>query len=203
MTSVVTTILFIFILFLTGKIFEGSKRVLMLFIQIVLKILNLFGCQISLSEPTIYTSRRFNKTFEDIRVVKKSKHNNKMVPSINALALVMLLLCASVVVTNIIYNGWASTWIYENIDIIRYVVVSKESMSTILIASMFSIMSFSLAKLCSQWKETKKYRVAKREIKIRKRVLSTMTSKQLLDAAKEKDQARMSELRREDSDNIE
>jgi hypothetical protein len=51
-------------------------------------------------------------------------------------------------------------------------------------ALLFSVMSFAISKLVSQWKETKKYRDAKREIKFKKEVANTLTSKELLDMAK-------------------
>lgn len=60
-------------------------------------------------------------------------------------------------------------------------------MDTTFIAVMFSVMSFSFAKLMHQWKDTAKYRKAKKEMRLKNRVLCSMTSKELLDVAKDKD----------------
>lgn len=68
-------------------------------------------------------------------------------------------------------------------------------MDTTFVATMFSVISFSLAKLVSQWKETKKYRQAKRDMKKKRKVISNMSSKELLDAAKQKDYDKIAELK--------
>ena len=60
-------------------------------------------------------------------------------------------------------------------------------MSTVIIAVTFSFISLSLSKLVSQWKETKKYRNAKKEMKEKQRLLGKMSSKDLLSIAKFKD----------------
>ena len=51
----------------------------------------------------------------------------------------------------------------------------------------FSFISFSISKLVNQWKETAKFRIAKRDIKLRGKILNKMSSKDLLDIAKQKD----------------
>ena len=60
-------------------------------------------------------------------------------------------------------------------------------MDTTFTAVMFSILSFSFSKLLTQWKETSCFRKAKREMNLKKKALETMSSKELLDAAKLKD----------------
>lgn len=54
-------------------------------------------------------------------------------------------------------------------------------------AILFSFVTFSISKLLTQWKDTKKYRDAKRQMKQIKHLTQVMTSKDLLDAAKMKD----------------
>ena len=54
--------------------------------------------------------------------------------------------------------------------------------------------TFAISKLINQWKETAPDRRARREIKKRERLLYSMSSKDLLDAAKAKDQARYEAL---------
>lgn len=67
-------------------------------------------------------------------------------------------------------------------------------MDTTLTATMFSAMAFSLSKLISQWKDTAKYRRAKKEIKLKNKVMSNISSKELLDIAKQKDADRFNSL---------
>lgn len=162
--SIVTTLLLIIILFATGKIFEAIKRFLVLLLDIVFKILNIFGFQINVREPIIRTSRAFNKTFKDTRVVKRSKHNNKITPSINVFALIIFVLGAFAVVSNLMNNGYISSWLY-NKGFLRIIIKTQEDMDTTFIAVMFSIISFSLSKLIHQWKDTSKFRRAKKEMR--------------------------------------
>ena len=199
--SIATTFLLIIVLFATGKIFEAIKRFLVLLLDIVFKILNLFGFQINVREPIVRTSKVFNKTFKDIRVVKKSKHNNKITPSINIFALIIFVLSVFAVVTNLMDNGWISTWLY-NKGFLNFIVKTQENMETTFIAVMFSVISFSLSKLIHQWKDTSKYRKAKKEMKQKNKVLSKMSSKELLDVAKQKDVSKVEELKEEHQDDL-
>ena len=199
--SIATTFLLIIVLFATGKMFEAIKRFLVLLLDIVFKILNLFGFQINVREPLVRTSRVFNKTFKDIRIVKRSKHNNKITPSINIFALISFVLSVFVVVTNLMYNGWISTWLY-NKGFLNFIIKTQENMDTTFIAVMFSVISFSLSKLIHQWKDTSKYRKAKKEMKQKNKVLSKMSSKELLDVAKQKDVSKVEELKEEHQDDL-
>lgn len=113
MISILTTMLLIIVLFFTGRVFESIKRLLVLILNIFLKILNLFGCKLSLKEPSVRTSKVFNKTFQDIKTVKKSKYNNKTIPSINALALLVFLLSIIAIVINFTCAGVISVWLFN------------------------------------------------------------------------------------------
>lgn len=194
MISILTTMLLIIVLFFTGRVFESIKRLLVLILNILLKILNLFGCKLSLSEPSVRTSKVFNKTFQDIKTVKKSKYNNKTIPSINALSLIVFLLSVTSIVINFTCASVISVWLF-NKGFLRFIINTQENMDTTFVATMFSIVSFSLAKLVSQWKDTKKYRKARKQMKLKKKVISNMSSKELLDAAKEKDFDKTAELK--------
>lgn len=194
MASILTTVILIVLFFVTGKIFEGFKRLIMLFFDITLKVLSLFGCHINLREPTIHTSKQFNETFGDIKIVKRSKHNQKIVPSIHFLSLTTLFICIALISINIITSGYISDWLY-NTGVLNFIIKSKDNMDTVYIVSLFSIMSFSLARLFSHWRETKKYRVAKREMRLKQKAVLLMTSKELLDAAKEKDMLKINQLK--------
>lgn len=194
--SIATTLLLVIVLFATGKIFEAIKRFLVLLLDIVFKVLNIFGFQINVREPVVRTSKVFNKTFKDIRAVKKSKHNNKITPSINVLALIIFIISVFAVVSNLMDGGWISAWLY-NKGFLNFIIKTQENMDTTFIAVMFSIISFSLSKLIHQWKDTSKYRKAKREMRLKGKILSKMSSKELLDVAKQKDVLRVDELKEE------
>ena len=184
MVSVLTTLLLIVLLFLTVKIFESVKRLLILVVDVFLKLLNIFGIHINLHEKREHTSKKFKKLYKDISVVRKSKQNEKTVHSINIFALSLLLLCIVIVTINITQNSLVSIYIYNNITIITTIFNSVDKVDTTLTATMFSIIAFSMSKLLYQWKNTAIYRKAKKEIKLKNKVLMGMSSKELLDLAK-------------------
>ena len=144
--SIATTLLLITVLFATGKIFEAVRRFLVLLLSIVFKILNLFGFQINVREPIVRTSKVFNRAFKDIRVVKKSKHNNRITPSINAFALIIFVISVFAVVSNLMNNGWISNFLY-NKGFLKAIIKTQDDMDTTFIAVMFSVISFSLSKM--------------------------------------------------------
>ena len=59
MISAIVTFFMIIVFFVSGHIIEAVKRLLMLFIDILLKILNLFGLHLSRSERRMRMSRKF------------------------------------------------------------------------------------------------------------------------------------------------
>ena len=71
-------------------------------------------------------------------------------------------------------------------------------MDIVFTAVMFSMVSFSTSKLINQWKETVKFRQAKKEMKLKQAAINLMTSKELLDAAKNKDNENYKLLKKED-----
>lgn len=101
MISIVVSFLMILLFLISGKIVEGIKRLLMLIVDILLKLLNLFGIRINTRERHIKTSRLFKQTFKDIKIVKQSKENNKMKPSINLFALIMFLFSLIAIIVNL------------------------------------------------------------------------------------------------------
>ena len=188
MISAIVSFGMIVLLFLSGRIYESVIRLLMLFVDIFLKILNLFGIHINTKERKIKTSRKFKQTFKDIKVVKKSKENNKIKPSINIIALVLLVLSITIVVINlnVVSGNFITAWLFAHNPLPSFI-PTQESMDVTLTAILFSIIAFSISKLISQWKETAKFRKARREMRNREKVLCNMSAKELLDAAKIKD----------------
>lgn len=186
MISICTTIILIILFFISGKIFESLKRLLMLIVDIILKILNLCGIQVSRRETKLHTSRQFRNTFKDIKIVKKSKQNEKLKPSINLIALIGLLFSITMIAINFTCDGIISKFLYDH-NPLPSLIQTHSNMEIIFIAVSFSIISFSISKLVNQWKETAEYRKTKKQMKTQQKVLSRMSSKDLLDAAKQKD----------------
>ena len=115
MVSAVVTFGMIFLLLASGRIYEGIKKLITLIVDILLKIANFCGLSISKTERRIPTSKEFKKTFKDIKVVKKSKENNKIKPSINLFALILLIISVTLIICNLeIVSGNAiSIWLFE------------------------------------------------------------------------------------------
>ena len=53
MINVIISFGMVILLFISGKIYESIKRLLILFVDIILKILNLFGIKISRTEHKV------------------------------------------------------------------------------------------------------------------------------------------------------
>lgn len=193
MIEFIATLLIVFIMLINGRIFEAIKRFFVLLLKSILKILNFFGCKINIEELKIKTSKKFNETYGDIRVVKRSNHNKKMLSSVNILAIVFFLACVIMIGVNFATKGAISTYLY-NSGVFSFAIKNLEQMDTTFIAITFSMMSFSLSKILHQWKETAPYREAKRQMKLRNKVVSNMTSKELLESIKEKDKQAMERL---------
>lgn len=199
MTSICVTFLLILLFFLSGRIFEAIKRLLALFLDIGLKILNLFGIHINRKETRLRTSHEFKATFKDIKIVKRSRQNNKIKPSVNLIALIILILSIGSVIYNVTSGGVISNFLFKY-NPFPSLITDQVNMNTTFTALMFSIISFSISKLISQWKETVQFRKTKREMKLRGRVLEKMSSKDLLDAAKQKDEYGFNKLSKQDEE---
>ena len=165
---------------------EVIKRVLMLIVNLILRVLSLFGIKILNQESFIKMPKSFKRMHGDIKTVRKSKENTKLKPSINIVALSTSILCASLILCNIIWKGCVVDLIWQW-DWLRPIVKSKSTLEIVFVATMFSSLSFALSKLISQWNETKHCRIAKKQIQQRRQLLYSMSSKELLDALKEKD----------------
>ena len=116
MVSAIVTFGMIFLLVISGRLYEAVRRFVSLIVSIFFKIANLFGIQVSKTEVKIFVSKNFLDTFEDIRVVKKSKQNNKLKSSINIFALILLILSAALIALNldVLTGNIISKWLFEN-----------------------------------------------------------------------------------------
>ena len=204
MISAIVSFGMVILLFFSGRIYESVKRLLILFTDIFLKIFNIFGIKLNRTERRIRVSNKFKEVFKDIRIVKQSKENVKIKPSINIPALILLIISICIVIINLnaVSGNIISKWLFTH-NILPWFIKSKESMDNTLTAILFSMIAFSLSKLVNQWKETAHFRKAKKEMRAREAILSKMTAKELLDAAKLKDDTKYSELlKTEDSENV-
>lgn len=188
MVSAIVTFSMIFLLLASGRIYEGVRRLITLVFDLIFKIFNFFGIKINKAEQRIHVSRQFKDTFKDIKVVKKSKQNNDLKSSINIFALILLILSITLIIGNLqVVSGNAiSIWLYNN-NPVPGLIVSQRNMDMTFTAILFSIVTFAISKLINQWKDTKKYRKAKRDILRKEYALKNLSSRELLDAAKLKD----------------
>ena len=125
----------------------------------------------------------------------KSKENKSIKPSVNKLALISLILSVAAVIYNldVVSANALSVWVFEHNPLPKFI-LTQESMDVTLTAIMFSMITFSISKLVSQWRETAKFRQTRREIRRQENVISKMSAKELLDAAKLKDEEKYNQL---------
>ena len=133
--------------------------------------------------------------------MKRSKQNQKFKSSINFISLILIIFSLSLILINLdsISGNVISKWMFNleinNTRIAPYLFIkTQKDMDITFTAIMFSILSFSASKLLTQWKETSETRKAKRDIKLKEKVLNSITSKELLDAAKNKDEEKYNRL---------
>ena len=135
-----------------------------------------------------------------MKTVRKSKENSNFKPSINIGALLALILSIGVLIINLnqVSEGIITEYLYS-ISWVNSIIPSKQGVDAIVTSAMISSISFAISKLLSQWKETKKYRCLKRQLKLKKEAISILSSKELLDAAKRKDQENFNNLKFQDN----
>ena len=87
-----------------------------------------------------------------------------------------------------------SNWLF---DIIKHLgfIKSATDMNTFYTATLFSVLSFSATKVLARWKETKQQRIENKEALLKLRATRLMSSKKLLEVAKEKDEQKYKELK--------
>jgi hypothetical protein len=115
MISVSVSFGMVLLFLVSGRLFEAFKYLIKTICDGLLKLLNLFGVGINLREKKIKTSKEFKNTFKDIKTVKKSKVNEKIKPSINIAALVILVVSITLIVINLeaVSGNCISIWLYE------------------------------------------------------------------------------------------
>ena len=105
-----------------------------------------------------------------------------------------------------ISNFAISNWVYsilKNVPIVNKMFPNEVAMYTYYTAILFSVMSFSLSKLLTRWKETKKQRQEKKDLKIKLKAIDLMSSKELISQAKKKDEKNYKESKGEEKEDAE
>ncbi len=192
MISTILTIILILLFFFLGLFTQALKKIIELLAKIILKVLSIFGIKIAKKEKRIKVSNEFKEVYKDIKKVKLSKKNIKQQSSIDWVYLSVLVVALILFIVNMesitgmAISNWLYTWL-PSIPLIGKIFASSITTYTYYTAILFSIMSFALSKLLTRWKETKQQRVERKAQKLKRQAIELMDSKELVDAAKKKD----------------
>lgn len=190
--NIIVSSILVALFFILGNGTQAIKKILTVLTNICLKILSIFGIKINRKEKQVKVSEEFKKSYGDIRIVKLSKKNIKQKSSIDWFYLIVFLIAVVLVVVNLkwVTGNAISNWIYSWLHI-----MDEVSINTFYTAILFSIISFSLSKLFQRWKETKQQRVERKQALMKLKAVKLMSSKELLDEAKKKDEKKYKELK--------
>lgn len=190
--NIIVSSILVALFFILGNGTQAIKKILTVLTNICLKILSIFGVKINRKEKQVKVSEEFKKSYGDIRIVKLSKKNIKQKSSIDWFYLIVFLIAVVLIVVNLkwVTGNAISNWIYSWLHI-----MDEVSINTFYTAILFSIISFSLSKLFQRWKETKQQRVERKQALMKLKAVKLMSSKELLDEAKKKDEKKYKELK--------
>lgn len=194
MISIISTTLLIIVFILFGHIIQAIKKAIGLITSTFLKILSIFGIRLRKKEKHLKVSDEFRQTYKEIKVVKLSKKNIKQQSSIDWVNFSLLVVCALLFVINALTNKSISDWIFTWLPTFGFI-KSAIDMNTMYTALLFSAMSFATTKVLTRWKETKQQRVENKQAKLKQKAITLMSSKELLESAKEKDEQKYNELK--------
>ena len=196
MVNTIVTILLIMLFFFLGHITQAFKKIISLFTNLCLKILNIFGIKITKKERKQKLSEDFKNAYKDIKTVKISRKNIKQKHSIDFLGLTVLIIATILVIVNLasVSGNAISDWIFSWIEDIK-IIKTEADMNTFYTAFLFSIISFSISRLINRWKETKQQRLEAKNEKLKKKAVELMSSKELVEQAKKKDESKYNELK--------
>lgn len=196
MIKIITTSLLVILFLLSGKIIQGLKKLIGLIISNFMKLLSFLGIKIRTKEKAIKISQEFKETYKDIKIVKLSNKNIKNESSIDWVWLSVLIVAGLLVLLNMKFiwgTNPISDWLYTIIKNLK-LVKSETDMNTLYTATFFSILSFSASKVLQRWKQTKQNRIERKEQKIKLQAIEIMSTKELLDEAKKKDEQAKKDL---------
>lgn len=138
-------------------------------------------------------SKKFKSTFKDISEVRESKENIKLKPSVNLIAIVILGICLISLIITFVKGDQIAEYVYSIEWVKNIKILNKTNIGTAINSILIAAISFSASKLVIQWKETKKDRAIKKEMALKAKALSLLSSKELLDEAKKKDKQNFDE----------
>lgn len=195
MIQIITTILLAFTLISFGQITQALKKLIGMITKNFLKLINALGIKIERKEHGVKVSQEFKDTYKDIRKVKLSKKNIKQKSSIDWKYFALLLISLILIGANLasISNNAISNWLFSIISWTK-LIKTVTDMNTMYTAVLVSVLSFSFSKLMFRWRETKQQRIERKQAKIKIEALGYMSSKELLDNAKKKDEEKRKEL---------
>ena len=97
MVNTIVTILLIILFFFLGYITQAFRKIIILFTNLCLKILNIF----TKKERKQKLSEDFKNAYKDIKTVKISRKNIKQKHSIDFLGLTVLIIATILVIVNL------------------------------------------------------------------------------------------------------
>ena len=128
--------------------------------------------------------------------MKLSKKNIKQKSSIDWVYFSVFIISALLVFFNLdsVTGNAISNWLFSLISKLGFI-KSATDMNTFYTATLFSVLSFSATKVLARWRETKQQRIENKEALLKLRATRLMSSKELLEVAKEKDEQKYKELK--------
>lgn len=189
MIKLIVIVLVIVLFSLLGYLTQAIKKTFEVITLLILRILNLFGIKIIHKERSANTSEEFRKVYKGIRKVKLSRKNLKTQSSVSWLYLSIFLVSLSLVILNlnVLTGNILSQWLCEIMLLIK-IPIALVSMNTFVTAVLFSLVSFSLTRVIQHWKDTKVFRKERHDRKLKEKAMAMLTTKELLNAAREKDE---------------
>lgn len=189
--STTVTLLLIGTLFSFGYLLQALKKFISLLFKVILNILSFFGIKFFEKEKQIKLTQEFKSVYKDIKVMKLSNKNLKEKSSIDWFAFILLIVAGLLVVLNmkgvfVAGHNVISDWMYRAIKNFK-IIKSEVDMNTMYTAAMFSTLSFAFSKLLNRWKETKINRDERKRLKLKEKALELLSTKELLEQAKNKD----------------
>lgn len=187
MVGIIFTAILITLFFSFGFFTQAFKKLVGLLTKIFLRVLSFLGIKIQTKEKCLKVSNEFKDTYKEIKKVKLSKKNLKEVSSIDWISLAILVVAGLLVLINMAFisDNAISNWLWELQPM--KLMKTPTDMNTFYTATLFSVLSFSVSKILSRWKETKENRIEKKNNKLKEKAIKLMSSKEMLDNAKKKD----------------
>lgn len=182
-------------MFLMGLSLKALKKVVSTIVSFLCSLLNKIGIKINYGERNLKVDKNVFRDYKEIKEVKRGALGMKKKRSVNVFALLLLFISGALIIANlkVVSNNAITNWLQSVICQIGVSesIISAVDMNTIYTASVFSVLSFSLTKLLTQWKETAEIRKEKKHQKRKQALLKEMTSQELIEEAEKKDMKRI------------